>query len=68
MTGTTRVRPKEFAARLGFSVPTLYRRMSTGEIKRPAMDGRCAYWTSDYVESVVKKSSGDTVESVTDAA
>lgn len=68
MTGTTRVRPKEFAKRLGFSVPTLYRRMSAGEIKRPMFDGRCAYWMSDYVESVVKKSSGETVESVTDAA
>lgn len=58
---TTRVRPKDFAKRLGFSIPTLYRRMAAGEIKRPLLDGKCAYWTSDYVELVVKKSNGDGV-------
>lgn len=47
MTGTTRVRPKDFAKRLGFSIPTLYRRMGAGEIKRPMFDGRCAYWMSE---------------------
>ena len=51
---TERIRPKSFARLLGCSVSTLYRRIEAGAIRPPLKDGLISYWTSDYVEMVVK--------------
>lgn len=51
---TERIRPKGFARLLGCSVSTLYRRIEAGLIRPPMKDGGIAYWTSDYVETVIK--------------
>ena len=51
---TERIRPKCFARLLGCSVSTLYRRIEAGLIRPPMKDGGIAYWTSDYVETVIK--------------
>ncbi len=49
----SRVRPKDLAKRLGYSIPTLYRRIEQGIINRPLKDGGCAYWLESYVKELI---------------
>lgn len=49
----SRVRPKDLAKRLGYSIPTLYRRIEQGIINRPHRDGGCAYWLESYVQDLM---------------
>lgn len=56
--GESRVRPKDLAKRLGFSIPTLYRRIEDGHIQKPRKDGRCAYWLESYVQQIVAPEQG----------
>ena len=49
-----RVRPAEFAARLGVSLRTLYNEIAAGRIEPPdRLTPRTSSWTDDYVDEVV---------------
>jgi len=47
-----RIRPKQFAELMGYSLATLYRRISQGQIQEPMRDGGCVYWLDSYVQQV----------------
>ena len=49
----SRVRPKDLAKRLGYSIPTLYRRIDQGVINPPSRDGGCAYWLESFVQKLI---------------
>jgi len=54
MTNEARVRPKQFAQRMGYSIATLYRRIEKGLIDQPKHDGNTVYWLESYVQRIVE--------------
>ena len=55
----SRVKAKEFAARLGVSIPTLYTRIAEGLIEKPLKDGKLSYWLNSYVNLIVVGRTGN---------
>ncbi len=59
-----RVKAKEFAVRLGVSIPTLYARIAEGLIEKPMKDGKLSYWLNSYVNLIITGSTTSSIKAV----